>query len=73
MDVSEITVAAVGFGRNNRGVDYISEHGINWMSGSTKRQCDRARPPRQTEESQGLAEDDEDMLATTHSAGGIGG
>jgi hypothetical protein len=26
----------------NRGTDYLSESGIEWMSGSTKRQCDRA-------------------------------
>jgi hypothetical protein len=31
----------------NRGPEYVSESGIKWMSGSTKRQCDRAlRPPR---------------------------
>ena len=28
----------------NRGTDYISESGIKWMGGSTKRQCARALP-----------------------------
>ena len=26
----------------NRGTDYVSESGMKWMSGGTKRQCDRA-------------------------------
>jgi hypothetical protein len=26
----------------NRGIEYFSESGINWMSGSAKRECDRA-------------------------------
>jgi hypothetical protein len=26
----------------NRGTEYVSESGIEWMSGGTKRQCDRA-------------------------------
>ena len=26
-----------------RGTDYLSESGMKWMSGNTKRQCDRAR------------------------------
>jgi hypothetical protein len=29
-----------------RGIDYTSEYGIKWMSGGTKRQCDRALPAR---------------------------
>jgi hypothetical protein len=31
----------------NRGTEYVSKSGMNWMSSSTKRQCDRAQsPPR---------------------------
>jgi hypothetical protein len=43
--------AHLGFGRiicrfRNRGAEYVSGSGMKWMSGGTKRQCDRAlRPP----------------------------
>jgi hypothetical protein len=28
----------------NRGIEYVSESGVKWMSGSTKRQCDQTLP-----------------------------
>jgi hypothetical protein len=40
--------AHLGFGRiaacrfRNRGTEYVSGSGVEWISGSTKRQCDRA-------------------------------
>jgi hypothetical protein len=34
----------------NRGTDYTSESGINWMSCGTKRQCDRALTPPRNED-----------------------
>jgi hypothetical protein len=27
-----------------RGIEYVSDSGMKWMSGNTKRQCDRALP-----------------------------
>jgi hypothetical protein len=30
---------------SNRGTEYVSRSGIKWMSGSTKRQCDRTLAP----------------------------
>jgi hypothetical protein len=34
----------------NRGTEYVRKYGMKWMSGSTKRQCDRALPDKRPEE-----------------------